>query len=180
VKDKDTEELVTGNMKFAYHIAWKFKNSEISMDELIAIALFGLVKAANAYDEGKGFKFSTFAGTVIQNEILMEIRKLRRHAGIRSLEEPLNDDGENQIMLKDIIPGMEKGFEKVELSDFAETMLDILPSKQKQAVELTVCQGLKQEAAAEIVGVSQSIVSRYVKSSVEAMRKQYWEGIACS
>ena len=180
MKDKNTEELVTSNIKFAYHMAWKFNGRGIPMDELKAIALLGLVKAANAYDEGKGFKFSTFAGTVVQNEILMELRKLRRHAGVRSLDEPVNDDGENLITLKDVIPDTEKGFEKAELSDFAKTMLDILPSRQRQAAELTVCQGLRQEDVAKVMGGSQSIVSRYAKRAVETMRNQYWEEKACS
>lgn len=89
----ERESLVTENINLTYHIAKKFYHPQLDHDDLAEIGLFGLIKAANSFKEGKG-KFSTFAGLAIQNEILREIRSLgtaKRKGVTYSLEEPIGD-----------------------------------------------------------------------------------------
>jgi RNA polymerase sporulation-specific sigma factor len=174
------QKMVLENMRLAYKIAWNFHGSGIEQEELNDIALFGLCKAAASFDESKGFKFSSFAVPVIQNEILMELRRIRYFKDSISLdaENPFfTDDGDTYTLL-DQFPIEEKGYEWVNNSDLIPSLIggSNLSNKEQSAVMLVVINGVNQSAAGERLGISQPQVGRLVKSGVNKIRKEYWEG----
>ena len=137
------------------------------------------MKAASLFDDSKGFKFSTFAIPVIENEIRSAMRKEKKHHGCISLDSEKvfsNDEGKTSSLLEKV-PYEEPGFELAEHSDLICSLLEIskLKEKERQAVFLVICKGLTQESAGSRIGLSQSVTGRYVKSGIKKIRKEYWK-----
>lgn len=174
---KETEDkLIEENMRLAYWTAQKFKGCGIEQEDLNGIALLGLVKAARAYDEQKG-AFTAFAIPVMRNRILMELRRNKRCAKAVSLDAEITSSGdEKMVSLGEMIPYREQGYERVEAALTALRLMQGLKEKERKAVYLILCRGLSQRDAGRALGVSQSTVSRLIKSAKEKMRNCAGEG----
>ena len=158
------EDLVLNNIKLAYSVAWSMKSTGIEIEDLQALALLGLVKAARDYDKDRGYKFSSLAITIMRNEILQEVRRQRKQQNHVSLNSPIAD---GLYTLADMLEDKKNGFAEAEI----QMMIEGLEENEKKAVWLVFFQGLKQAEAADIIGVSQSMTSHYYRSGLQKLRQ---------
>lgn len=176
--DSAREKLVTDNMRFARYMAKKFLNTGIEYEELVSLGYLGLVQAAARFDEDRGAKFVTLAGSCIQNTILQEARRKRYRDSLisASLDAAVieNDRGE-PITLGDVIPSEETGYWELEANDWCKNAAEskALTAKERDIMILYL-NGLRQQEISNTVGVSQSYVSRLVR---KASRKLYRENL---
>lgn len=155
------EDLVLNNMKLAYSTAWKMRDTGIEMDDLQPLALLGLVKAAKAFDEERGYKFPTLAITVMRNEILQEVRRQRNQV---SLNSPIVD---GLFTLGDVLEDKRNVFAEAEV----QALIEDLEENEKKVVRMILFQNMKQTEAAEVIGVSQCMISRYYRSGIQKLRQ---------
>ena len=173
-------ELVEHNLRLVVYIAKKFDNSGVPMDDLISIGSIGLIKAVNSYNSCKNIKLATFASKCIENEILMFLRKTVRSKIEISLDEPLNTDADgNELQLTDVL-GMcdDSVYEVTEQNVMNETLkkaLGRLKSKEQLIIKLRF--GLNdtdertQKEVADMLGISQSYISRLEKKIIKKLKK---------
>ena len=172
--------LIERNLRLVVYIARKFENTGIGIEDLVSIGSIGLIKAVNTFDPNKKIKLATYASRCIENEILMYLRRNSRTKSEVSLDEPLNIDWDgNELLLSDIL-GTEsdiiyKSIEKdVERSLLFSAMARLSP-REKVIMELRF--GLSgrpektQKEVAEILGISQSYISRLEKRIIRNLRK---------
>ena len=157
------EDLVLNNTKLAYRIAWSMKSTGIEQDDLQSLALLGLVKAAKAFDEERGYKFSTFAIKIMRNEILQEVRRQRKQRNQVSLNSPFADG----LCLADVLEDKRNVFAEAEV----QALIEDLGENEKKAVRMILFQGMKQAEAADVIGVSQSMTSHYYRSGLQKLRQ---------
>lgn len=168
---EDRKAMALDNIRLAYWTARRYQGCGINSDDLKGIALLGLVKAAENYDPSKGVSFSTFATRVITNEILMALRKEQRYLGMVSLDAEVSvSEKENRASLADMVPCEERGFARAEAALMLSRAADGVSEKEMAAVWLVICRNVKQSDAGKLLRVSQSIVSRRVKSGLRKMR----------
>ena len=158
------EDLVLNNMKLAYSTAWKMRDTGIGMDDLQSLALLGLVKAARDYDEKRGYKFSNLAITIMRNEILHEVRRQRKQRNQVSLNNPIVD---GLFTLGDVLEDKQNGFAEAEM----QALVEELEENEKKAVRMILFQGMKQSEVADIIGMSQTMISRYYRSGLQKLRQ---------
>lgn len=158
------EDLVLNNMKLAYSTAWKMRDTGIEMDDLQSLALLGLVKAARDYDEKRGYKFSNLAITIMRNEILQEVRRQRKQRNQVSLNSPIVD---GLFTLGDVLEDKQNGFAEAEI----QTLIEELEENEKKAVRMILFQGMKQSEVADIIGMPQTMISRYYRSGLQKLRQ---------
>lgn len=158
------EDLVLNNMKLAYSTAWKMRDTGIEMDDLQSLALLGLVKAARDYDEKRGYKFSNLAITIMRNEILQEVRRQRKQRNQVSLNNPIVD---GLFTLGDVLEDKQNGFAEAEM----QALVEELEENEKKAVRMILFQGMKQSEVADIIGMSQTMISRYYRSGLQKLRQ---------
>lgn len=158
------EDLVLNNMKLAYSTAWKMRDTGIEMDDLQSLALLGLVKAAKAFDEERGCKFPTLAITVMRNEILQEVRRQRKQRNQVSLNSPIVD---GLFTLGDVLEDKRNVFAEAEI----QALIEDLEENEKKVVRMILFQNMKQTEAAEVIGVSQCMISRYYRSGIQKLRQ---------
>lgn len=177
----DINNLVLENMKLAHNISWSYKDCGMEIEDIHASAMVGLVKAANIFEPSRGYKFSTLAVPVIVNEIRMELRRFNKHRGCISLDSAveISRENEEECSLLDTIPYKEDGFDRVNQCDMIPYYFENsrLTDREKQAVYLVVCKEMSQTKAQDIIGINQSVISRYVKSGIRKIRKEY---MACT
>lgn len=174
--DGSAQKMALNNMRLAYFAAERFRSSGLDMEELQASAFLGLVKAAASYDESKGTKFTTYAMTVMNNELRMMLRRERRHPQCLSLDKEMLLSGEDRsYALRDVIPSKETGYAEVEHSDLCDSLLALprLKDGERQAIRLVVLQGMSQKAAGRLLGVSQESVSRRIKRGIDKIRAEF-------
>ena len=170
------EKLIVHNLRLVVYIAKKFENSGVSIDDLISIGTIGLIKAVNTFSPEKNIKLATYASRCIENEILMHLRKIPSQKIVVSLDEPLNTDWDgNELMLADVLgsDGDEISRE-IEESDEKRILLQIidgLPLREKEIIEMRFGLGEKEELTqkevADIMGISQSYISRLEKRIIK-------------
>ena len=170
------EKLIVHNLRLVVYIAKKFENSGVSIDDLISIGTIGLIKAVNTFSPEKNIKLATYASRCIENEILMHLRKIASQKMVISLDEPLNTDWDgNELMLADVLgsDGDEISRE-IEESDEKRILLQIidgLPLREKEIIEMRFGLGEKEELTqkevADIMGISQSYISRLEKRIIK-------------
>ena len=170
------EKLIVHNLRLVVYIAKKFENSGVSIDDLISIGTIGLIKAVNTFSPEKNIKLATYASRCIENEILMYLRKIASQKMVVSLDEPLNTDWDgNELMLADVLgsDGDEISRE-IEESDEKRILLQIidgLPLREKEIIEMRFGLGEKEELTqkevADIMGISQSYISRLEKRIIK-------------
>lgn len=174
------DTLVEHNLRLVVYIAKKFENTGINIEDLISIGTIGLIKAINTFRADKSIKLATYASKCIENEILMFIRKT---AGLRqevSIDEPLNVDKDgNELLLSDILGSEEDSvFSSIELEEDRRTVrqaLERLDRRERIIIELRFgLDGGKehtQKEVADMLGISQSYISRLEKKIIKRLKK---------
>lgn len=173
--------LIERNLRLVVYIAKKFENTSAGIEDLISIGTIGLMKAINTYDVKKNIKLATYASRCIENEILMHLRRTNRLKNEISIDEPLNTDGDgNELLLSDIIGTDEdvvfKNIEDEVDKRIIEESLKKLNKREKNIMELRF--GFKtgnektQKEVADMLGISQSYISRIEKKIICRMKKE--------
>lgn len=178
------DTLVEHNLRLVVYIAKKFENTGINIEDLISIGTIGLIKAINTFRADKSIKLATYASKCIENEILMFIRKT---AGLRqevSIDEPLNVDKDgNELLLSDILGSEEDSvFSSIELEEDRRTVrqaLERLGRRERIIIELRFgLDGGKehtQKEVADMLGISQSYISRLEKKILDRLKEEMKE-----
>ena len=172
--------LVEHNLRLVVYIARKFDNTGADADDLVSVGTIGLIKAVNSFDPSKNIKLATYASRCIENEILMYLRRLVRVRNEVSFDEPLNTDWEgNELLLSDILgtdsdtvyKDVESGVEK----ELLRGALERLPERERRI--MTMRFGLDgkdemtQKDVADVLGISQSYISRLEKKIIKRLKK---------
>ena len=176
--DEDARKtLIEHNLRLVAHIVKKYDNTRLENDDLISIGTVGLIKAINTFDMDKGVKLATYAAKCVQNEILMQLRAMKKNRDDISLEEPLGVDQEgNELSLMDILGYQSDLFEKVnqkiEVAILLETMKR-LPKRERYVLErrfaLADGRSWAQREIAAKLGISRSYVSRIEKRALRLL-----------
>ncbi len=179
--DSVKSTLIERNLRLVVYIARKFDNTGIWVEDLVSIGTIGLIKAVKTFDPGKKIKLATYASKCIENEILMYLRRCSRTRAEVSFDEPLNKDWEgNELLLSDVMgtesdiisKGMEEEVDRVLLRK-AMTKLNV---REKRIMELRfgLRDGLErtQKDVADMLGISQSYISRLEKRIFRRLKKE--------
>jgi len=182
-KDEDAKQiLVERNLRLVVYIAKKFENTGIDFEDLISIGTIGLMKAINTFNVNKNIKLATYASRCIENEILMQIRKDTKIKSEVSIDEPLNKDGDgNELLLSDILGTDDDITSKSLENEVDMKLLKIAVSKldkrEKYIMQLRF--GIDgdgkektQKEVADMLGISQSYISRLEKKIMNKMKKE--------
>ena len=173
--------LIERNLRLVVYIAKRFESSGIGIEDLISIGAIGLIKAVNSFDPTKKIKLATYASRCIENEILMVLRRNSRIRMEVSLDEPLNVDADgNELLLSDIL-GTEADLVSRELDadvdkQLLRTAVGRLNRREQNIVELRY--GLSdgrertQKEVADLMGISQSYISRLEKKIIQRLQKE--------
>lgn len=172
--------LVEKNLRLVVYIAKKFENTGIGIEDLISIGTIGLMKAINTFNTDKNIKLATYASRCIENEILMFLRRSNKIKGEISIDEPLNQDGDgNELLLSDIL-GTDPDVTSRRIEDEVDRSLlkasiEKLNAREKNIMELRFgfMNGKEktQKEVADMLGISQSYISRLEKKIIGKMKK---------
>lgn len=175
--------LIEHNLRLVVYIAKKFDNTGVGVEDLISIGTIGLIKAVNTFNRNKNIKLATYASRCIENEILMY---LRRNSKIRmevSIDEPLNVDWDgNELLLSDIL-GTDEDIIYRDLENEVERKLlkkalGKLSRRERMIIELRfglnhpTGQEMTQKEVADLLGISQSYISRLEKKIISRLKKE--------
>ena len=175
------KELIEHNLRLVVYIARKFDNTGIDLDDLISIGTIGLIKAINSFNVDKNIKLATFASRCIENEILMHLRRVSKIRGEVSFDEPLNVDWEgNELLLSDILGTdgdvVVKQVESTCEKEILKEALKKLNEREKRIMVLRFglsgSRELTQKEVADLLGISQSYISRLEKKIVVKLKKE--------
>ena len=173
--------LVERNLRLVVYIAKKFENTGVGIEDLISIGTIGLMKATNTYDINKNIKLATYASRCIENEILMYLRRSNKIKGEISIDEPLNQDGDgNELLLSDILgsdtDSVSRGIEDEVDKALLKIAISKLNSRERNIMELRfgfiTGNEKTQKEVADILGISQSYISRLEKKIINKMKKE--------
>lgn len=174
--------LIERNLRLVVYIARKFENTGINIEDLISIGTIGLIKAVNTFNPEKNIKLATYASRCIENEILMYLRRNNKLKSEVSFDEPLNIDWDgNELLLSDVLGTDEdiitKGLESDVDKSLLRSALSKLNDREKQIMELRF--GLvgeeekTQKDVADMLGISQSYISRLEKKIIRRLKKEF-------
>lgn len=174
--------LIERNLRLVVYIARKFENTGIPIEDLSSIGSIGLIKAVNTFNPERNIKLATYASRCIENEILMFLRRNQRHRVEVSLDEPLNIDWDgNELLLSDVIAheGCEvhKELEAEVDRHLLSSALNRLSDRERTIMELRF--GLRdgkestQKEVADLLGISQSYISRLEKRIIKRLRREF-------
>ncbi len=183
---KQGEETVRGtlierNLRLVVYIARKFENTGLAVDDMVSIGTIGLIKAVNTFDAHKNIKLATYASRCIENEILMFLRRSNKLKAEVSFDEPLNVDWDgNELLLSDVL-GTDYDLVVRQIEDEVDRKLlylamDKLSLREKKIMELRF--GLQngkektQKEVADLLGISQSYISRLEKRIIKRLQKE--------
>ena len=174
--------LIEHNLRLVVYIAKRFENLNTDIEDLISIGTIGLIKAINTYRADKNIKLATYASRCIENEILMYIRKNSGKSCEISIEEPLNTDYDgNELLLSDILGGDEEQvYRELEIAEDKKTIrraLSGLSDREREIITLRFGLGaddreLTQKEVADLLGISQSYISRLEKKIIRRLRDE--------
>lgn len=172
--------LIEHNLRLVVYIAKKFENTGIGIEDLISIGTIGLVKAINTFRNDKNIKLATYASRCIENEILMYLRKINQQKNEISIDEPLNVDWDgNELLLGDILSSEEdmvyRDIEQREEHGIIMNAVATLPERDRRIIYMRfgLC-GEKektQKEVADLLGISQSYISRIEKKIINRLKK---------
>ena len=174
-------KLIERNLRLVVYIAKRFDNTGVDLEDLISIGTIGLIKAVGSFKPDKNIKLATFASRCIENEILMYLRKMSKVRTEVSLDEPLNVDWEGNVLLLSDILGTDADaiYKDVELSAEKEMLresFDRLSERERKIVELRFGldgkEEMTQKEIAEMMGISQSYISRLEKKIVTSLKNE--------
>lgn len=174
------QPLITHNLRLVVYIAKKFDSSGVCIEDLISIGSIGLIKAVNTFCPSRNIKLATYASRCIENEILMYLRKTSQLKNETSIDEPLNvDRNGNELLFCDVL-GSDKDSVTLKLEQEVECSLvrnavENLAQRDKLIMELRFGLGGKKEhtqkEVADLLGISQSYISRLEKRIIEKLKK---------
>lgn len=172
--------LVEKNMRLVAHIAKKYTTSSLEYDDMLSIGTIGLIKAINTFNFEKGNKLATYASRCIENEILMHLRKVNQQKGDVSLDEPLNTDWEgNELLLSDVLGSdgyeINNNMEDEDERRILHLCMENLGDRERLIMNMRfgLC-GYKehtQKEVADILGISQSYISRLEKRIISQLKR---------
>lgn len=173
--------LITHNLRLVVYIAKKFESTGIGIEDLVSIGTIGLIKAVNTFCPSKNIKLATYASRCIENEILMFLRKSSQYKNELSFDEPLNIDWDgNELLLSDILGtdedvvngGIENEAEKSVLLE----ALERLPEREREIMKMrfgiNTGREMTQKEVADLIGISQSYISRLEKRIIKKLKKE--------
>ncbi len=178
--------LIEHNLRLVVYIARKFDNTGVDTDDLVSIGTIGLIKAVDTFRPEKNFKLATYASRCIENEILMYIRKIAPRRAEVSIEEPLHTDpGGGELHLSDILGTDEDEiYKNLESDEDRRTVIravKTLPERDRTVIALRYGLGgripLTQKQVADLLGISQSYISRIEKKNMLKLRKEIEEKV---
>ena len=180
--------LITHNLRLVVYIAKKFETPSAGIEDMISIGTIGLIKAVNTFNSGKKIKLATYASRCIENEILMYLRKISSQRTEVSFDEPLNTDWDgNELLLSDIL-GTDEDEVSRPLEDDADRQMlmaaiDCLNEREKTIILMRF--GLSgsgeytQKEVADMMGISQSYISRLEKKIIDRLRREMLRQMQC-
>jgi RNA polymerase sporulation-specific sigma factor len=175
------EKLIVHNLRLVVYIAKKFETSGVGIEDLVSIGTIGLIKAVNTFRADKNIKLATYASRCIENEILMYLRKTSQLKNEVSIDEPLNVDWDgNELLLSDILGSDPDTVNRgIELEDEKNLLISTINSmNERERTIMAMRFGLDggkehtQKEVADILGISQSYISRLEKRIIERLRKE--------
>ena len=174
--------LIERNLRLVVYIARKFENTGVGIEDLVSIGTIGLIKAVNTFDPKKKIKLATYASRCIENEILMHLRRNNKTKTEVSFDEPLNIDWDgNELLLSDVL-GTENDIiyrsieEEVDKKLLHAAMKKLNPREKKiMEFRFGLMDGTEktQKEVADILGISQSYISRLEKRIIKRLRKEF-------
>ena len=182
-KEQAKKQLIEHNLRLVVYLAKKFENTGLCVADLISIGTIGHIKGINTFNPEKKIKLATYASRCIENEILMYLRRNNRVKLEVSFDEPLNTDWDgNELLLSDILGTDEDVIYKdleteVEISLLKKAMQS-LNERERQIIELRFGvnrvenKELTQKEVADILGISQSYISRLEKKIMARLKKE--------
>ncbi len=180
-KEQAKAKLIQHNLRLVVYIARKFENTGVENDDLVSIGTIGLIKAINSFKTDKNIKLATYASRCIENEILMYLRRTARLKSEVSFDEPLNTDFEgNELLLSDVLGtsaesvygDIESNAEKEQLKEALKKLSD----RERKIMFLRFGLGggeeMTQKDVADLLGISQSYISRLEKKIILRLKKE--------
>lgn len=183
------QTLVEHNLRLVVYIARRFENTGTNLEDLISIGTIGLMKAIGTYRTDRNIKLATYASRCIENEILMHIRKISNQKAEVSLDEPINQDGDgNELLLSDILgTGEDEIFASLEADADMGALrhaLTELNDRERQLIGmrfgLNGQKELTQKEIAQLLGISQSYISRLEKRILGKLRREFQKQMSCA
>ena len=181
--------LIERNLRLVVYIAKRFENTGVNLEDLISIGTIGLIKAIGTYRRDRNIKLATYASRCIENEILMHIRKIACQKAEVSLDEPINMDYDgNELLLSDIL-GTDENVVTGRLDDDVDLCvlrqaLRELPGREQEIIFMRYGlygrKEMTQKEVAEIMGISQSYISRLEKRIMQKLRKEFLKQTCCA
>ena len=180
--------LIEHNLRLVVFIARRFENTGVNLEDLISIGTIGLIKAIGTYRTDRNIKLATYASRCIENEILMHIRKISNQKTEISLDEPINMDYDgNELLLSDILGTDEDMIlrpleDDVDLQVLRQSLRELSPREREIVVMRYGLEGRKeltQKEVAQIMGISQSYISRLEKRIMARLRKEFLRQTSC-
>lgn len=179
--EKQRDELIVHNLRLVVYIAKKFESSGVGIEDLVSIGSIGLIKAVRTFCPDKNIKLATYASRCIENEILMYLRKTSSQKNEVSIDEPLNVDWDgNELLLSDIL-GSEPDVvnRNIEFEDEKSIILRTINSmNDREKTIMSMRFGLygntehTQKEVADILGISQSYISRLEKKIIAKLKRE--------
>ena len=175
--------LIEHNLRLVVYIAKKFDNTCVGVEDLISIGTIGLIKAINTFKADKNIKLATYASRCIENEILMYLRRNNKTRMEVSIDEPMNVDWDgNELLLSDILGTDEdviyRGLEDETEKELLKMAIDRLSPRERRIVELRYGleneegEEMTQKEVADLLGISQSYISRLEKKIMKRLKKE--------
>jgi len=173
--------LITHNLRLVVYIAKRFETSGAGVEDLISIGTIGLIKAVNTFRPEKNIKLATYSSRCIENEILMFLRKSSQLKNEISIDEPLNVDWDgNELLLSDVMGSesdtVNRGIEQETEKGLLLTAVSHLNGREQEIIQLRFgLAGQKehtQKEVADLLGISQSYISRLEKKIIERLKRE--------
>ena len=182
------QRLIEHNLRLVVFIARRFENTGVNLEDLISIGTIGLIKSISTYRSDKNIKLATYASRCIENEILMYLRKITNQKTEISLDEPINMDYDgNELLLSDILGTEEDTVtsaleDDVDLCLLRQALLQ-LPGREREIIYMRFgLEGhreLTQKEVAQVMGISQSYISRLEKRIMQRLKKEMLLKTSC-
>jgi RNA polymerase sporulation-specific sigma factor len=180
-KESVRRVLIERNLRLVVYIARRFENTGIFVEDLISIGTIGLIKAINTYKPDRNIKLATYASRCIENEILMFLRKTSSLRSEVSLDEPLNTDWDgNELLLSDILGTepdcVQRPIEEDADREMLKKAISRLSEREKEIITMRFGLGgareKTQKEVADMMGISQSYISRLEKKIISRLRRE--------
>ncbi len=184
--EKAKEELIVHNLRLVVFIARKFDGNAGNLEDLISIGTIGLIKAVNTFCAEKNIKLATYASRCIENEILMYLRKTSSRKNEISIDEPINVDYDgNELLISDILGSdsdeISLHIEQEDERSLLRLIVGELPERERVIMEMRFGLGGREEytqkQVADILGISQSYISRLEKRIIKKIKIKIEKGM---